>query len=81
LIADMLIELRERFGAVSTETQTIHGQWQHQGQVFRDDLVRVFVDVLDEPRNREFFRQFKERLKSQFDQLDIWITTYPVDVV
>ena len=81
LIADTLIELRERFGAVSCDTHTIHGQWQHQRQVFRDDLVRIFVDVPDEPENREFFVQFKEQLKTQFDQIDIWMTTYPLDVI
>ena len=81
LIADTLIGLRERFGAVSCETQMIQGQWQHQSQVFRDDLVRVFVDVPDVPENREFFVQFKEQLKARFQQVDIWMTTYPLDVI
>jgi hypothetical protein len=81
LIASTLLELREEFGAVSWETQVIRGMWQHQGVVFRDDLVRVFVDVADVPANREFFRQLKERLKSRFQQIEIWMTTYPVDVV
>ena len=81
LIADTLIELRERFGAVSCETQTIQGQWQHQEQVFRDDLVRVFVDVLDEEENRRFFVEFKAQLKRRFKQIDIWMTTYPLDVL
>jgi hypothetical protein len=30
LIADTLIELEERFGAVSSETQTIYGLWRHE---------------------------------------------------
>ena len=30
LIADTLLELEQRFGAVSSETQTIQGFWQHQ---------------------------------------------------
>ena len=29
LIADALLELEERFGAVSCETQTIQGLWRH----------------------------------------------------
>jgi hypothetical protein len=33
LIAETLLELEQRFGAVSSETQTIQGMWQHQGQV------------------------------------------------
>src|SRR3954465_6108406 len=32
LIAQTLIELRHQFGAVSAETQTIQGSWQHAGQ-------------------------------------------------
>ncbi len=81
LIADTLLELRQRFGAVSCETQTIRGLWQHHEQVFRDELVRVFIDVADGPESRAFFVDFKGRLKSRFKQLDIWVTTYPIDVI
>jgi hypothetical protein len=81
LIGTTLLELRERFGAISSETQTIHGTWSHLGQVYRDDLVRVFVDVVDDAVAREFFQEFKEQLKQRFQQLEIWITTYPVDVL
>lgn len=81
LVADTLLELRERFGAVSAETQTIQGLWQHEGKVFRDDLVRLFVDVADTAENLQFFHEFKERLKSRFKQLDIWLTTYPLEVI
>src|SRR5207248_6472428 len=63
LIADTLLELRQRFGAVSSETQTIRGLWQHEGKFFRDDLVRIFVDVQDAPENLQFFQAFKERAK------------------
>jgi hypothetical protein len=81
LIAETLLEPRERFGAVSCESQTIQGQWEHHQQVFRDNLVRVFVDVFDEEKNRRFFVEFKEQLKSRFKQIDIWMTTYPLDVI
>ena len=81
LIADAVLELREQFGAVSCETQTIRGVWQHQGQVFRDDLVRIFVDAVDLPGSRQFFLEFKERAKARFRQLDIWMTTYPIEVL
>ena len=59
LIGDALVELRQRFGAVSWETQIIHGIWQHQEAEFRDELVRVFVDVPDRPETRQFFSDFK----------------------
>lgn len=31
LIVVTLIELEQKFGAVSSETQTIHGRWHHEG--------------------------------------------------
>ena len=81
LIADTLLELRQRFGAVSSDTQTTHGTWEHEGMEYRDDLVRVFVDVADVSANREFFQELKDRLKDQFRQIEIWMTTYTIDVV
>ncbi|HEY3395199.1 MAG TPA: hypothetical protein VGK58_21035 [Lacipirellulaceae bacterium] len=81
LFADTLLDLEERFGAVSSETQRIEGRWRFQGELYRDELVRVFCDVLDTAENRQFFVEFKERLKVRFQQFDIWMTTYPVDVI
>jgi hypothetical protein len=81
LIADTLLELEQQFGSVSCETQTIQGRWLHEGQLFRDDLVRVFVDVLDVPEYLSFFLEFKERLKTRFQQIDIWMTTYRLEVL
>jgi hypothetical protein len=81
LIVDTLLELEAQFGAVSSETQVIRGHWQHQGQEYRDDLIRIFVDAPDEPGNRQFFVDFKDRLKSRFQQIDIWMTTYPIEVL
>ncbi len=81
VLANTLLELEQRFGAVSCETQNIRGLWTHQGQEFRDDLVRVFVDVPDLPEHRQFFVEFKERLKARFQQLDIWITTHPLEIL
>jgi len=81
LIADTLIELEERFGAVSSETQPIHGLWRHEDQLYRDELIRVFVDTLDVAESRAFFTEFKERMKERFQQIDIWMTTYPIEVL
>ena len=81
LIADTIIQLRQQFGAVSAETQTIRGQWQHQGEVYRDELVRLFVDVEDTSSNRRFVLRLKEELKQRFQQIDVWITSYPIDVL
>jgi hypothetical protein len=81
LIADTILELREEFGAVSCETQMIRGIWTHEAEVYRDELIRVFVDTPDTAGSKEFFVKLKSRLKSRFDQLDIWMTTYPVEII
>ncbi len=80
LIAGTLIELRRKFGAVSSEAQKIEGQWQHEGQVYRDELMRIFVDAEDTQANREFFLGFRERVRSQFQQISIWMTSHPIDI-
>ena len=81
LAAQTILELREKFGAVSCDTQTIQGVWQHAGQEYRDDLVRLFIDIPDLPEHRAFLAEYKETLKIRFQQIDIWMVTFPLDVV
>lgn len=76
----VLDEVRRRFGAVSFETQTIHGVWESQGAVFRDDLSRLFVDVPDTAENIAWFIAFKQQLKTDFQQLDLWVISHPISV-
>jgi hypothetical protein len=81
LLTGTLGELEEHFGPVSLESQEIHGVWQHQGHTYRDKHVRVFIDVPDTAANREFFVAFKAKLKTRFQQHDIWITMHALTVV
>ena len=81
LLAQTFAELRERFGAASWETQSVRGAWEYRGEVYQDNLTRFFVDVPDLPEHRVFFQNFKEKLKARFDQLEIWITSHPLDVI
>ena len=81
LLGATLVELRQRFGAISCETQSIQGVWEHAGTVYDDRLTRLFIDVVDTEENHRFFKSYKEELKKRFQQLDIWMTSYPVDVV
>ena len=81
LIGKTLLELKEKFGPVSFETQAIRGIWPQDGETQHDELVRVFVDVPNLAENCEFFISFKQRLKERFEQEDIWITTHPVEVL
>lgn len=81
LLVATFTELRAQFGAASWETQTLRGAWEHEGTVYQDNLARFFVDVPDRPEHRDFFRRFKETLKLRFQQIDIWITSHPLDVI
>jgi hypothetical protein len=73
--------LEERFGAVSCETQIIHGRWSREGRAFRDDLMRVYVDAEVTPEVQAFFANFKQQAKARFEQLDIWLTSHSIEVL
>jgi hypothetical protein len=78
LVAATLQELVERF---PSESRVTYGRGRQGATTHRDDLLRVFMDVPDTAANREFFVGYKEQLKTRFRQLDIWLTTYPIEVV
>ncbi|PWU11108.1 MAG: hypothetical protein C5B50_23975 [Verrucomicrobia bacterium] len=79
LLDQTAFEIQSRFGAVTWETQIIEGTWRYAGIVYRDKLNRIFVDAEDTPENRRFFSDLKTRLKSRFEQLDIWLTVHPIE--
>lgn len=81
LFVQTLRNLRERFGAVSNETQVIRGQWEYGGVIFRDEVMRVFVDVPRTSDAEEFFIEFKETLKTRFEQIEMWITWFDIGTI
>jgi len=74
-------ELLAQFGAVSTYPQSLLGTWMHEGTQYDDELLRVVIDVEDSQEIREFFRSFKSVLLERFEQLEIYIVSYPIDVI
>lgn len=79
-LAEAVLEVVERFGAASYETQRVEGHWRHEGVTYRDDLVRVVVDVPDTVDNRAWMRNLKARWKERLQQLDLWVVSYSIDV-
>ena len=69
-----------RWAAASYETQKVEGHWRHGGVLFRDDLVRIVVDVPESPEHRAWFGEFKGRWKARLEQLDLWVISYAVDI-
>ena len=81
LVGQTLRELRQRFNAISAETQVIRGYWQHEGEEFRDDLVRVSWTLPTRSRITHILWISKNNLKLRFQQLDVWMTTYSIGVI
>jgi hypothetical protein len=74
-------ELVERFDATTTDSTRIVGRWIYQNQLYEDKLIRIIIDVPESQDSEAFFRQYKEVLKKRFKQIDIWITSYEIDVI
>jgi hypothetical protein len=79
-LAEAVLEIVDYFGAASYETQKVEGHWRYGGVVYRDNLVRVIVDVPDSARNRKWMRQFKERWKNRLEQLELWVVSYRIEI-
>ena len=79
-LAEAVLEVVDHFGAASYETQKVEGHWRHGGVVYRDDLVRLVVDVPDSTKNRQWMKQFKERWKARLEQIDLWLVSYRIEL-
>jgi hypothetical protein len=66
--------------ALSVETQSVEGQWRHGGVIVRDNLAKIIVDVPDLVSNRRWMKQFRDRWRSMFEQVQLWMISYSVDV-
>ena len=79
-LAEAVLEIVDFYGAASYETQRVEGHWHYGGVLYRDNLVRVVVDVPDLPANRQWMRQFKVRWMGRLEQLDLWMVSYRIEV-
>jgi hypothetical protein len=79
-LAEAVLEVVEKFGAASYETQKVEGHWRQGAVTYRDELVRVVVDVPDSEDNRGWVREFKARWKAKLEQLELWVVSYQIDV-
>jgi hypothetical protein len=79
-LAEAVLQVADHFGAASYETQKVEGHWRQGGVVYRDNLVKIVVDVPDTTKNRTWMRQFKDRWKTRLQQLELWMVSYQVQV-
>jgi hypothetical protein len=79
-LAEAVLEVVDRFGAASYETQKVEGHWRHGGALYRDDLVRLVLDVPDTSENRQWMREFKSRWRDRLEQIDLWLVSHPIEI-
>jgi hypothetical protein len=76
-----LDDVISQFGALSLYPQLIRGLWVHEGTRYEDELIRIIVDVDDSPENQHFFLRLKSILLERFEQIAVYIVSYPVDIL
>ena len=79
-LADAVLEIVSHFGAASYETQKLEGHWRHGGVVYRDNLVRLVVDVPDTVQSRQWMKEFKGRWKTRLEQVELWMVSHRIEV-
>jgi len=79
-LAEAVLEVANHFGAASYETQKLEGHWRHGGVMYRDNLVRLSVDVPDTAQSRRWMKEFKGRWKTRLEQLELWMVSHRIEV-
>jgi hypothetical protein len=79
-VPDTLMEVVDRFGALTFDPRPAHGVWTQLGMRYDDELFRLSLDVPDTDGSRHWIAMFKKELLRRFDQLEIYILSYPVEV-
>jgi len=59
----------------------VQGTWVHEGVRYQDESRRIYLDVEDTPENRQFFVDLKPILRERFQQIEIYIVSYPIEIV
>jgi hypothetical protein len=81
LFGETLLELRKQFERSLRKRRSFAESGTEKKLFTATNLNRIFVDVLDDVSTREFFVAYKQTLKTRFKQIEIWITTYPIEVL
>jgi hypothetical protein len=68
-LAEAVLEVVDHFGGASYETQKVEGHWRASGILYRDNLVKIVVDLPDSDENREWMKHFKARWKDDSNKL------------
>jgi hypothetical protein len=61
--------------------QVVLSIWVHEGTRYEGESRHLLVDVDDTPENEQFFASFKATLMERFEQIEIYLISYPIDRV
>ncbi|MEZ4713716.1 MAG: hypothetical protein R3A44_41395 [Caldilineaceae bacterium] len=76
-----LMAVLDQFGALSYTPQAIQGVWMQNGMRYEDNLFKLTVDVTDTTVSREFVAHLKRELLERFVQLEIYVVSFPVEIL
>ena len=75
------MEVTDQFGALSYNPHAIMGVWTQGGMRYEDELFRLTVDVDERPEPARFIAHLKAELLERFAQLEIYVVSYPIEVI
>lgn len=73
-------EIMDEFEGIIFDPEEIEGRWRHKGIEYRDNLVRITVDVRDTLANRLWVRKYKARWKRRLKQAELWVISYRIEI-
>ena len=79
-IPDSLKEVFDTFGAFTFRPDASLGSWTAGDCRYDDRLFSLTVDVDDTAENLAWISHLKAHLLQRFEQLEIYVTSYPIDL-
>jgi hypothetical protein len=79
-LPDSLTEVFETFGAFTFRPDAALGSWTASGHRYDDRLFSVIVDVEDTAEHRAWIAHLKSHLRRRLEQLEIYVTSYPIEL-
>jgi hypothetical protein len=72
-------EIVAQCGGLTFSPTPLTGTWEHEGVRYKDESVLLLVDVEETPEMHEFFVRLKATLMARFQQLEIYMVSYPIE--
>jgi hypothetical protein len=75
-------EAMARFAGLTADSVVRVGSWRDaEGTRYNDETIRLTVDVDDTPEIKQAMVQYKAEMIERFQQKEIYIVSYPIEIV